>query len=127
MLSEITEVMKHTLFLIIGFLLALTAMAGGVDKQTAPQKARLFMPGKQFVEVSLSPRSLPQKPLPPLSPKGEEVSSSDIPQRESEQFFYIFNVTDEGGFVIVSGDDRTEPSWVTARLVIWMKRRCPTI
>ena len=97
MLSEITGVMKHTLFLIFGFLLALTAMAGSVDKQTALQKAQLFMPGKQFVEVSLS--SCPFQ-------KGRRLPLPS--ERAGGEALYIFNVTDGNGFVIVSGDDRTE-------------------
>lgn len=81
--------MKRLSSLIICILLALTAMAGSVNKQTALEKARQFMPGKQFVE-------------------SKTVLSGQAKAPEQNKAFYIFNAADKGGFVIVSGDDRTE-------------------
>jgi len=59
--------------------------AGQVSRQQALQKALKFMPNKQFGETKAYTRS--------------ESSSDTEP-------FYIFNVENNGGFVIVSGDDR---------------------
>ena len=65
-----------------------TALAGNVTSSEAKKKALQFMPGKQFKQMKLQGnRSLSR------SADGSEA-------------FYIFNA-DGGGFVIVSGDDRT--------------------
>ena len=61
--------------------------AGPVSKEAALQKAQQFMPSKKFSETKSMARS--------KTAKGQDA-------------YYIFNA-DNGGFVIVSGDDRTAP------------------
>jgi len=78
--------MKKTLLLLLSFVFTLAAYAGQVSRSQALQKAKQFMPGRQLKAVEGG------------FTRGESVES---------QAFYVFNVTG-GGFVIVSGDDRTE-------------------
>lgn len=61
--------------------------AGQITKQEALQKAKRFMPGKQFKE--------PGKAL------------ARIDSHVKSDAFYIFNAENNEGFVIVSGSDRT--------------------
>lgn len=77
---------RLTLFL-IGFFVALSAFAGKVTEQEAMQKAQLFLQGKQFMQKKSLRRA----------PSTKKVST---------EAYYIFNVEDKDGFVIVSGDDR---------------------
>lgn len=60
-----------------------------VSEQEALQKAQRFLQGKQL--------SHPSKPL---HIRGKVQAAQD-------KSYYVFNVEDDGGFVIVSGDDRT--------------------
>ena len=71
-------------------LICQAAQGAKVNEQQALQKAQLFMPGKQFVTPTNRHRS------------------NNAPQRDGDQPYYVFNVEQQGGFVIVSGDDRTE-------------------
>ena len=73
-------------FLLLSILASTTIFAGPVSKDEALQKARKFMPVKQFTKAKSVARSKAQK--------GHDA-------------FYIFNA-EGGGFVIVSGDDRTD-------------------
>lgn len=68
-------------------MISLVVIAGEVNEQQALQKAQQFMRGKQFVKEGASHRA----------------SSNDVPNKS----YYVFNVKNNGGFVIVSGDDRT--------------------
>lgn len=69
--------------------MAMTAVnAEPVSRQQALKQARQFMPGKQFGEARSFARS---------------DNSSD------KEPFYVFNAAGNGGYVIVSGDDRTLP------------------
>ena len=77
---------------IIFLFIAIPAMmfADVVTEQDALLKAKQFMPGKSFEQ--------PQKPnRAPL--RGDQIESPA---------YYVFNATDNEGFVIVSADDRTE-------------------
>lgn len=78
--------MRRLLLLLCGFLAYQTLNAENVSKSEALKKAQSFMPGKHFVES----RSV-------ASVRGEVSSDA----------FYVFNVDNGGGYVIVSGDDRT--------------------
>lgn len=78
--------MKKILLTLLAFMAAVAMNAERVSKQQALLKAQQFMPGKRFGEA----RSL---------------ARSDNPI-EGEPF-YVFNADGNGGFVIVSGDDRT--------------------
>lgn len=80
--------MRRLLLLFVSFLASAFMFAEGVDKAQALRKAQEFMPGKNFQEVkSIS--------------KARGDASADA--------FYVFNADNNGGFVIVSGDDRTVP------------------
>ena len=57
-----------------------------VSRQQALQKAQQFMPGKQF---------------------GEDRNFARSASASEGELFYVFNAEGNGGFVIVSGDDRT--------------------
>ncbi len=78
--------MKKVLLTLLAFMVTVAMNAEQISKQQALQKAQQFMPGKQFGEVRSFARS---------------AGSSE---REP---FYVFNADGNGGFVIVSGDDRT--------------------
>ena len=80
--------MKKLLFLLLTFMLAVAVNAEQVSRQEALQRARQFMPGKQFGEVKRFARA------------GSPVDKEP---------FYIFNTEGQNGFVIISGDDRTQP------------------
>ena len=80
--------MKKLLFLLLAFMATVAVNAQLVSRQQALQKAQKFMPGKQFVE-------------------GKSVISSRGDVSGRLDAFYVFNADNNGGFVIVSGDDRT--------------------
>ena len=73
------------ILLFISFFVSLIAFAGEVTEQEALQKAQQFMKGKQFKQKNLRRAAA-------LGGKS----------------FYVFNAEQNGGFVIVSADDRTE-------------------
>ena len=76
-------------------LLAVVSMslqAGPVSQEEAMRKAKAFMKGKILKEPTLKMES------------GVGKNNST-----GEQAFYVFNTIGNNGFVIVSGDDRTEP------------------
>jgi len=80
--------MKKLLFLLLAFMATVAVNAEQVSRQQALQKAQQFMPGKQFGQAKSFARG---------------DSPTDM------EPFYIFNAKGQKGFVIVSGDDRTEP------------------
>ena len=80
--------MKKLLFLLLAFMATVAVNAEQVSRQQALQKAKQFMPGKQF---------------------GEAKSFARAGSPTDQEPFYIFNTKGKKGFVIVSGDDRTEP------------------
>ena len=63
--------------------------AGEVSRQEALEKARQFMPNKEFKQQESGQR------------KVSAVGTTSSP-------YYVFNAENNAGFVIVSGDDRTE-------------------
>ena len=80
--------MKKQILFLFWMLLPITAVsihAEQVSKQEALLKAQQFMPNKQFKEA-------------------ESAHARGSVERDA---FYIFNAENNGGFVIVSGDDRT--------------------
>ena len=77
--------MKKNLLVLFLSLFALTLSAGEVSEQEALQKARQFMLGRTFQQKQLR----------------------RAPSTIGEGAFYVFNADNEGGFVIVSADDRT--------------------
>ena len=82
--------MKKLLLTLLTLMVSIAMNAERVSKQEALQKAQEFMPNKQFGEAKAFAR-------------GESVSPAEY------EAFYIFNAEEKKGFVIVSGDDRTEP------------------
>ena len=80
--------MKKLLFLLLAFMATVAVNAEQVSRQQALQKAKQFMPGKQF---------------------GEAKSFARAGSPTDQEPFYIFNAEGKKGFVVVSGDDRTEP------------------
>ena len=80
--------MKKLYVFVLSVIAVLAANAEPVSRSEALQKARQFMPGKQFNANQASSRS-------------KRVMADKEP-------FYIFNA-EEGGFVVISGDDRTVP------------------
>ncbi len=77
--------MKKLLLSLLAFMISLVVIAGEVTEQQALQKAQQFMQGKQFKQKSLRRTAT----------------------TTASKAYYIFNAEDNGGFVIVSGDDRT--------------------
>ncbi len=81
--------MRRLLLFLLGIIVSVTNVnAGKVTEQQALQKARQFMKGKNLSVANL-----------------KALTRSD--QSISGDAFYIFNAENKGGFVIVSGDDRT--------------------
>ena len=80
--------MKKTLLTLLAFVAAVAVNAGQVSKQQALLKAQQFMPGKHFVD-------------------GKSVASARGEASDRQDAFYVFNADNNGGFVIVSADDRT--------------------
>ncbi len=72
-------------FLLIVFACIITASAERITEQQALQKAQQFMKGKQFAN--------------PEKSRGRDNGA------QKQQGYYVFNAED-GGFVIVAGDDR---------------------
>jgi hypothetical protein len=77
--------MKKLLLTLLAVMVTVAVNAERVSKQEALMKARQFMPDKQFGEAKVLARSGGVSEVEP---------------------FYIFNAENNGGFVIVSGDNR---------------------
>jgi len=82
--------MRRLLLSLLAFVVSITMVnAGKVTEQQALMKAQQFMKGKSLRVANMKAAS-----------RGDS--------KEADAFF-VFNVDNNGGFVIVSGDDRTEP------------------
>ena len=92
--------MKKLSLLLACILSASGLFAQHVTEEQALQKAQAFMQGKVINNVngrkgvSTKPRAMKRVAQPT--------------QKQGEDALYLFNVEDNGGFVIVSGDERTE-------------------
>ena len=82
--------MKRFVFLLLTFSVALISFAGEITEAEALQKAQQFMQGKQFVAASVN----------------NARRAGSMSQSETNIGYYIFNAKYNGGFVIVSADDR---------------------
>lgn len=80
--------MRRFYLFLTSLMVAIAAMAEGIDRSAALQKAQRFMPGKEFVT-------------------GKTMLSARAMAPQEHDAFYVFNAKDGDGFVIVSGDDRT--------------------
>ncbi len=79
----------------MGWMLALTATAGNVTQQEARQKAVAFLQ-ERFPQTTLVQSAVHKAPRKGMTVSGEQAA------------YYVFNAENQKGFVIVSGDDRTE-------------------
>ena len=82
--------MRRLLLSLLGAIVSIAiAHAGKVTEQQALQKARQFITEKQFMTAKAKAR-------------GQEVKMQTL----VKDGYYIFNVDNNGGFVIIAGDDR---------------------
>ena len=82
---------KHYALLVLSTVLALSAWASPVDVNQARSAAAAFMQQKQAT----------------LRTSG--ATTPTLQTAANTGYYYVFNVGDNNGFVIVSGDDRTNP------------------
>ena len=89
--------MKRFFLSLLTLCMALQLTAGPVSKQTALYSAQNYMlaKGKNIV-ASQKPFKAPRK-------------ASAQQTNEEDAYYYVFNAGNDGGYVIVSGDDRVEP------------------
>ena len=83
--------MKKLLLTTVLAVATIVAMANPIDRTAAMQKAKSFMQG-------INPQAQLQTPATPRKAMGNPA----------QQPYYIFNAENNQGFVIVSGDDRSE-------------------
>ncbi|MBR4919853.1 MAG: C10 family peptidase [Prevotella sp.] len=83
------------LLLLVSLFVSMVMMAGQVDQETAKQKAIAFASAKMGVKAQKSLRA---------TNSGVRKASNRVAERD---YLHVFNI-DGGGYVIVSGDDRTE-------------------
>ena len=88
--------MKKLALSILALCSVLLVTAEPIGKQAALYTAQTYMLAKG---KSLSPAPSPRR--------GAKGYSSD--EDDAQPYYYVFNAGGEGGYVIVSGDDRTEP------------------
>lgn len=87
--------MKRIITLMMVLVLSATvASANPISRETARQKAAAFLGGKQK--------------LAPVA-DGKRLSRQRRASAKEESEYYVFNIGTREGFVIISGDDRTEP------------------
>lgn len=84
---------KRLLQLSLLFMLCLSAWAGNVTREEAMQKALQFVNKQPRMQKGKALRPVPRKAV--SNVKGEQEG------------YYVFNVGEKQGFVLVSGDDRT--------------------
>lgn len=87
--------MRHFL-LIISLFISTVMMAGPVDQETARQKAKNFVANKMGSKAQRSMK---------VTESGIKKTSNRA--ADAQGYLHVFNI-DGGGYVIVSGDDRTE-------------------
>mgnify|MGYP002623921771 CR=1 FL=1 len=88
--------MKRTTLTLLSLCLALALAAEPVGREAALFTAKAYLTAKgKSINATQSPVSSPRK--------AASASASD------DAYYYVFNAGNDGGYVIVSGDDRTEP------------------
>ena len=80
--------LQRVILLFLSVSLFGSLQAGVVTEQQALQKAEQFLKGKKIKSHAAT--------------RSEKKSGADF-----DNAFYVFNVENNGGFVIISGDDRT--------------------
>ena len=90
--------MKKLTISLWAFSFALMISAEPIGRQAALYTAKSYMlaKGKSLNEV-------------PASSRSKASSSSSSGETDENSPYYVFNAGDDGGYVIVSGDDRVEP------------------
>ena len=89
--------MKKIVFSIVSACFTLLAMAEPVGKQAALYTAQSYLLAKGKV--------LDNVRTPFKAPRQGAAQNTE----EADAYYYVFNAGNDGGYVIVSGDDRTEP------------------
>ena len=89
--------MKLSTALLASLLIPLLAAADPVTRQQALQRAQQFMPGKTFATATVEKR--PDA----AAARGRDHKTT---AEKATEAFYVLNAQ-EGGYVVVSGDDRT--------------------
>lgn len=92
--------MKHFL-LLLGLFITTTVMAGPVNQETAKKKAT------DFIAVKMAAKSKQQVKAVNSNVMRQRVSNGAKRAKASRDYLHVFNI-DGGGYVVVSGDDRTE-------------------
>ena len=92
--------MKHFL-LLLGLFITTTLMAGPVNQETAKKKAT------DFIAVKMAAKSKQQVKAVNSNVMRQRVSNGAKRAKASRDYLHVFNI-DGGGYVVVSGDDRTE-------------------
>ena len=87
--------MKRTTILLSCLLAVTSVFARQISRQEAFEKAQQFMQGKQLLHGN-------QSRIP------GQLKAESLQPTQSFRNFYIFNAESNGGFVIVSADDRTQ-------------------
>ena len=83
--------MEKNLLLLLTLLMAIPVCAEPITRQQARQQAEIFLQGRGTVIVR------------------DAACSTGRKAPASMQPFYVFNVANDGGFVIVAGDDSVDP------------------
>ena len=89
--------MKKLLSVIITLSMCLPIVAQHITEEQALQKAQAFIQGK-VINNANGQKGTPAKPR----------AMKRVAQATESDALYLFNVEDNGGYVIVSGDERTE-------------------
>ncbi len=87
-------IMKRNLSSILMLMAAATMLAGPVSQQDAMQEAAQFLAARGHSAGG---------------PLRQAARSVQLQPQGDAAYYYIFNIGDNGGFVVVSGDDRTNP------------------
>ena len=85
--------MRKTTSTLVALLVGLTMWAGPVSREQARQEAREYLATKGVVMTT-------EKPV---------FNAPRRAQANDEAYYYVFNVGQDQGFVVMSGDDRTAP------------------
>ncbi|MBR0200931.1 MAG: C10 family peptidase [Bacteroidaceae bacterium] len=92
------------LIIAVLLLLPITVWADKVSEQEALQLAKTFLAKRKGSQTASSADGKTAKKKAP----SRNLSKLPLKEGAESEAYYIFNVEDSGGFVIVSGDDRTE-------------------
>ena len=87
--------MKKNILFLIGFLFSASVIAAPISKDAAKKKALTFLNSTKKNGMKFATASLKSVPL-------------QLKQVEGSQAYYVFNIGNKAGYVIVSGDDRAE-------------------